>query len=632
MPLALPMARLTYSTVESSLAIGTRVVVNVGATRSMVAIVAATGVEVDESKKDRIKPIVEVLDGVPMVDKVAIDLAEWAASYYMARVSDIIRDGWSPLFSVEMQRLSSRFVRKKTRDKKPVVELKVPTPLSFELPDKQISLLHTGTKVDLASIVREFIAEGKHVLVLAPTPRRATAIAAQLAEYYTVALYSSTTTVNKRAYLATRCATDISPQVIVGTRLSIWLNHKNLAGIVITDEESFYYRSGKSPFISARECALMLAVKQGVRCLLVSSFPSTESYYNGRYGSWGYKYLPIENDTLKSIVLERGRVDMVSAYTKEKIAEALGGGNRAVVLQNRRGVASYIECERCGYIPYCPNCSTSLTLHREVMGCHYCGHREAIPEKCPECEAKMENRGRGTQQFEEQMATYYPDAVVARLDSDSIFDQNSNSQEVLSGTEKSWDILIGTTLLLDADVWRNISVVAVLNVDNMLSAADFRVEENAYRTLGMLANHCRENDAELIIQSSRLDHRIFSAVLKGEVEEFYSTQIVEREVPKFPPHSRMIRIALKASELKVATSSARKLEGELRQIFGSRLSPLYQPIVERQRGEFIVEMTIKIERGRSVARAKEILQQKLKKEYQLLGKLGVSVEVEVDPL
>ncbi|MFI3288347.1 MAG: primosomal protein N' [Rikenellaceae bacterium] len=643
-PMALPYKRLTYRCPSGAVRVGMRVVVEVGSSRRVVGIVAkVTDGEGDGGgfgEKSKIKDIIEILDGISLLSSKDIEFTEWVASYYMCKVGEVVKYGYSPLLSVEMSRLSSSYKAVAKRAKE---SLKESVEGVFDLPrDKSIVLVHRELSEDSSSMALCSIVEalrrgagaqsmGKHILVLCPTPREAAKVHKALERYFTVGLYTSAVAMKKRAHLVSQCASGLEPQVIVGTRIALWLPSERLGGVVVCDEDSRSYRSMRAPFYSARECALMLASLREVRCVLQSGFPSVESYYNAKYGQWGYIPPKGSEKKLRSIVLERGK-DLVSKYTLEKIEKAIGEGKKAVLMQNRRGVASWTECEGCGYVPQCPNCSTSLNVHRTLLGCHYCGYSEPIEHQCKECGATMIPKGRGTQQIEAQIMAKFEGCNIVRLDSDSVADRELSARDVVKGKNDQWDIAIGTTMVLSSEVWDSVGVVAVLNVDNMLTAPDFRVEENALRTLGQLAQRCWAVDAELIIQSSRLDHRAVEAVLNENSQEFYDTQIIERKRAMFPPHSRMIRLELRGKELREVVDVASQLETKLRGFFAHRLSPIYQPSVERQRGEYIVEMTLKIARGESFARAKDILGDTLRGFMQKVRSGRVSIDIEVDPL
>ncbi len=635
------MARLTYKIGEPSVVVGQRVVISLGSKRRVIAIVAK--VEVDAPPKaESIKWIEEVIEGVALIGDKELELVQWAADYYMCKVGDVLRMGYSPLFSTEIEGQNSRLLKTKKKKKSSIVEKLLPPPLQYNLPnDRSITLLHSFEELNIASLVASIHKEGRVTLVLAPTPQAATRIEESLKLYYRTVLCTNTTSVKRRARLLIDMSVGLAPEVVVGTRTALWLNYKSLGAVVITSEESYHYRTAREPYISARECALVLASLYGVRTIVCSSFPSVESYYNAKYGQWGYIATEKRREGFRSIVLERGREDMVSKYTKERAKEVLETAGKIVILQNRRGVASYVECQRCGYIPQCPNCSTSLTLHSELLGCHYCGSRSEVLTECSQCGANaMVNRGRGTQQIEAQLLSYFPDARVKRLDSDSFADVGSRSRALIKGEDNSWDIIIGTTMVLDANIWQGVGLIVVLNFDNMVSAANFRVEEEAYRTLGLLAGRAVEQGAELVIQSSKRTHRSIVAVLdnqndsdgKSSAEKFYHDEIIGRKASNFPPHSRMIRIELRGDNFDNVVRLGTDVEDALRVVFQHRISPIYQPVVERQRGEYIVEMLLKIERGRSSARAKKVVSGVLEKARKVATKQRITISVEVDPM
>ncbi|MFI3299314.1 MAG: primosomal protein N' [Rikenellaceae bacterium] len=600
-PLALPYDTLTYST-QQSVAVGQRVLVRVGSIARVVGFVRRVGVEPPQGI--RIMPIREVLDGAPVVGEREFEFVEWVAKYYMCRVCDVVKLMWSPYLSTEFRSLRS------TRKRKKVKEKLAANTLSIEIPkDKSTILLHTLSDIKLEELVQHYMSKKGYIVVLCATLREARETEAHLSNYFDTALYCSELPVKKRAKIALEVAMGTGARVIVGTKAALWLSYGELSGVVVLNEASFYHRQAVVPYISGRECAVMLCAMHSAQCLILSDMPSVESYYNAKYGEWGYIRTKPSMSHLRSIVLERGR-DMIASYTKEAIASQMEQGKRVVVLQNRRGVASYMECSACHYIPQCPHCSVSLTLHSQYLGCHYCGHREPIPASCPKCGAPLENRGRGTQQIFEQIAELYPEANIVRLDADS-FEQDAEFSKKLIAGDVEFDILIGTTLLLEAPIWDKLGVVALLNVDNMLVSSDFRVEEEAYRALSKIARECRERDAELIVQSARLDNRVVNAALNGTDEEFYREQIVERKALNYPPHSRLIMIEMRSVELATATRYMAAVERKLRPVFGDRLSAMYQPSVERQRGEHIVMMMLKIERSASSYRAKLRVQEAL---------------------
>ncbi len=646
LPLALPMDTLTYACSFSGVRVGVRVRVPLGRGGKMVVgVVSAVGVEVGGGVEggggrdggagmdtDTLKSVDAVLDSVPLVSEVQFEFFRWLSSYYMVPLGEILKMGLSPLFSVGMTGLRSRRKRGEGGVSGGIDAIRAGV---FEGNNSgcDIALVRSVGIVDYGDIVSELQGTGSDgvVLVLCPTHKAVNAMAELLEDRFRVVKYTPQLPVSKRAKIAVDFAMGVGARVVIGTRAALWLNLVGLQGVLITQEHSYYYRSAAPPYVSGREAALVLGRMMGARCVVESAYPLVESYYNSRYGDWGYVELGGTLPPLQSIVLERGK-DMLASYTRGRIAEVLAQGRKVVLLQNRRGVASFVECVGCGYVPKCPNCSVSLTLHRTLMGCHYCGYSSPVVENCVECGGGFENRGRGTQQIENQLVELFPSARVERIDSDSFADDSVTARDILGGRDTGWDILIGTALVVEELDWVGVGLVGVLNVDNMLSAADFRVEERAHRILGLLSLRCRSLGSEFVVQSSRLGHRCVDSVLSGGFDAFYSEEVSDRLSMGFPPHSRMLRFDLRGKSFSSVSRIASDLECILRPIFGVRLSSIYQPVVERQGGEYLLEMLLKIERGRSFSRAKVVVQRCLRDISLRSRKSGVSVFLEVDPV
>lgn len=649
-PLALPFATLTYSCTQE-LSVGCRVRVPVGTNRSVTGVVWSISSE-EPSNSSKIKAVIDVLDVVPLLSELERRYAQWFCDYYMCTLSKALQTLTPQLFSKDMDGLSCRYIRpkkpKKPRKKKgvepaiePIVELieTAPQPnpeLGFELgfeieQNSKITLLHTTTTIDIRALAHKYVATGETTLIIAPTPEKAALIHKNLAPYFITELCTTATSTKKRAKLTVNLAVGLTPQIVVGTRSALLLPYKKLSAVIVTEEHSFYYKSYRPPHFSTKDSAIMLGALHKCKTLLMSAFPTVENYYNAKYSqAWSYQKIePYEpqkelQKELQYIVLERGK-EMISKYAVQQIGEALKSGKKAIVMQNRRGVASYTECDICSHTPQCPNCSTSLTLHTNLLGCHYCGHHTPIELKCSVCGGKMHRKGRGTQQLEKQLIELYPSARIARFDADTLIDSPKKI------AAQGFDIAVGTLVVIDAVEWAEIGVALIANFDNMLSAPDFRAEEDAYRVVGRMASQCREVGAELIVQSSRLDYEALNDALENRDDKFYTSQIAQREHSTFPPHSRMIKIEFRGAELSSTMPMAQECEVRLRKIFGHRLSPLHQPAVERQRGEHIIQLLLKIERSRSSAKAKALLMGVTKEFKAVAARKKVTITLEADP-
>lgn len=630
-----PLGALTY-TCDLPVKVGARVIVPLGES-VVVGVVRAVGVEAPV--RGELKSVIEVLDALPLIGERELRFIDWIADYYLCGKGDVLRAIFSPLFSAEIAKIDCRYFKPKRVkvDGKPQlinVNLrnrqveKLPPPASQFAITESITLLHAKQKIDLSALVASLIDGEKPVLVLAPTNERAAQIMSELEPYFRAALCSNITTIKRRAALMIDLAVGLpaqfTPQVIVGTRAALGIGYQSLGAVVIVDEESFRYRSQRVPLIWVRDAALMLASLHGAKSVLISEFPTVESFYNARHGAWAYLSTDARQAPLRSIVLEHGK-ELISKYLRKRIAEELAAGKRVVLMQNRRGMASYIECVTCGHIPQCASCSTSFTAHRHLLGCHYCGATTQIPEKCEKCGGEMELRGRGTQRIEDQISILCPDANIVRIDSDMYAEAGFH-------IDPNWQIAIGTKMVIEAIDWAEVGVASILNVDNMISTPNFRASEETFRTVGTMAARCCDADAELVVQSSALGNADVDDALNFRYESFYIRAIEDRRAALFPPHSRMIRLTFRGEAMADVVAAAKEAEAALRQIFAHRLSPMYQPLVERQSGDHIIEMLLKIERGRSSAKAKELLRSRLSPIISRNARSKVAISAQSDPL
>lgn len=650
-PLSLPFATLTYLTQEK-VSVGCRVLVSVGkAEKEVIGLVWALK-RADEISfsSEKIKPVVEVLDQVPLIGEQEIGYVEWFSAYYIVSLSDTLRTLAPQLFSKEMSNQSSRWSLAKLKKSRKAAllaeklakhsdgeESKIEVErreLPFDLSStKGVTLLHTKQEVDLLSLVSFYLNRSSEkllrpmVLVIAPTATMCSRVAAELEASFRVAVVSSLQSSQKRARVSLDMAVGVTPDVVVGTRTALLLQYGELAGVIVLDEHSYHYRSYRAPIFSLRDAAIMLGALHKAQTLLISPYPSVESYYNARRQQ-GWSYI-VDSEELRVeysnyIVLERGK-EMISKYAVQEISTALRSGKRAIVMQNRRGVASYVECDICSYTPHCPNCSTSLTLHQHLLGCHYCGYSKEIELRCSECGGVMRRRGRGTQQLESQLEELFPEARVVRFDADSMSDM-PRARDC-----ENWDIAVGTLLVIDTVDWARVGVAVIANVDNLLTTPNFRASEDAYRVVGRMALMSSRVGAELIVQSSRLDYDAVNLALECRDLEFYNREVADRSVGGFPPHTRMLKVEFRGKQLREVMEVAVVVERRLRDIFGERLSPLHQPMVERQRGEHLVDLLLKVGRGESVVEAKRRLCMVLDELRGESRRRGVVIAIEVDP-
>ncbi len=501
--------------------------------------------------------------------------------------------------------------------------------------DKLCVLLHgvTGsgkTEVYIHLIAKQ-LAAGRDVLMLLPEIALTTQLIERLSLIFgsRVIPYHSNVSPQKRTEIfmgLTRRGEEGAGQFIVGARSAIFLPLNRL-GLIIVDEEhdSSFKQGEKAPLYNGRDAAHILASLYGAKLLLGSATPSLESWTNGVTGKFGMARLTerfgeaampqiIVSDSMRA-GKRRERRGHFNLDLSSRIEQRLERLEQVMLFQNRRGFAPYVECPECGWVARCPNCNVSMTMHKGggLLKCHYCEHTMAIPKRCPSCTTgEVMPVGFGTEKIEEEIATFFPQARTLRLDRDTTKSQGALERIVGSFARKESDILIGTQMIAKGFDFSGVTLVGILNADNMLNNADFRAEERAFSLMLQVAGRAgrrRGADAEVVIQSTQPEHRIMKFVEDGDYDTMARTLLREREKFFYPPYSRLIMVTLRHTDKRRLDSSANYLSQLLRGRFGSRVKGPVAPPVDRIGGVWIVSLMLKIESGASSKRAREVLRE-----------------------
>ena len=494
-------------------------------------------------------------------------------------------------------------------------------------------LLHGVTGSGKTEIYIHFIAQtvarGGDVLMLVPEIALTSQLIERLERIFgsRVTAYHSRLNDRRRSETYLRLTASSGGELVVGARSAIFLPLKSLQ-LVIVDEEhdDGYKQDDPAPRYNARDCAVVLTRLAGCRTLLGSATPSLESYMNARSGKYGYVTLTerygdarlpriIISDTLRAA--RRGeRRSHFNKDLSDRIAAALGSGSQVMLFQNRRGFAPYVECPSCGWSARCPNCNVTLTLHkgRGIMECHYCGHAEPIPQRCPSCrQGEAVPAGFGTEKIADEVSRMFPEARVVRLDADSAASERAYREIIESFGRGESDIMVGTQMITKGFDFGGVSTVGILNADNLLRNPDFRASERAFQLMMQVAGRAgrRDGSGEVIIQTSEPRHPVICQVAAGDYEAMAARELAEREAFGYPPYSRVVAITLRHRTPDTLRRCAASLADELRRRFGGRLLGPVTPPVDRIRNEYIVTMMLKIEHGRSFARARQLLREAL---------------------
>lgn len=520
--------------------------------------------------------------------------------------------------------------------------------------EKPVVLLHGVTSSGKTEIyihlIQKVLAEGKQVLYLVPEIALTTQLTSRLKRVFgkRLGVYHSKFSDAERVEIWNNVLNDKSYEVIIGVRSSIFLPFRQL-GLVIVDEEheSSYKQYDPAPRYNARNAAIVLASMHGAKTLLGTATPSIESYFNAETGKYGLVELHQRHEEMQlpEIVV----VDTKEAYHKkrmeghfsdvllEKIAKALGNNEQIILFQNRRGYAPYIECKGCAYVPKCKNCDVSLTVHKvfNTLTCHYCGYTEPIPTICPVCKTpNLNTKGFGTEKIEDEIRQIFPNARISRMDLDTTRSKKSYEKLITDFENHKVDILIGTQMVTKGLDFEHVSLVGILNADNMLNFPDFRAHERAYQLMAQVSGRAgRKNKRGLVVlQTSQPEHTVIGQVIRNDYAAMYKLQTEERKQFKYPPYFRMIQVTLRHKDVKVLQQAAFTLAGQLRAIFGPRVLGPIDPVVSRIQNLFIKQIILKIENEASPAKAKEMLQHASNELLTQSRFKSVRIGLDVDPV
>lgn len=496
---------------------------------------------------------------------------------------------------------------------------------------KDITLLHGVTSSGKTEIyirlIDEMLKLGRQVLYLVPEIALTTQLTVRLQRVFgnRLSIYHSKFSDNERVEIWNKMLGDEGPGVILGVRSSVFLPFRDL-GLVIVDEEheNTYKQQDPAPRYHARNAAIVLASMHGAKTLLGTATPAIETYYNALQGKYGLVELGMRFDNLKLPLIipadlhELRRKKQMSGYFSpllvEKMEEALRQNEQVILFQNRRGYAPMVECKMCAWVPKCTHCDVSLTYHKSQhrLVCHYCGSTYEVPLHCPACgHTGVEVKGFGTERIEEEIARYFPEAAIARMDLDTTRTRKAYEQLIRDFQENKTHILIGTQMVTKGLDFDNVSVVGILSADLMMNYPDFRAHERAYQMMAQVAGRSgrKNKQGTVILQTSNPEHPLVRQVIDNDYTAMYETQLNERRLFNWPPFVRLIYIYLKHRDEQLLNELAARYGELLRAVFGERVLGPVLPPVARIQSLYIRKIVLKLEINASLPKVRELLSQ-----------------------
>ena len=493
---------------------------------------------------------------------------------------------------------------------------------------------------------QEVLKKGKNVLYLVPEIALSRQLEDRLHEHFKedlLVFHSAESAASRRSTAdAVRSG---KGYIVLGTRSSLFLPHHDL-GLIIVDEEhdGSYKQDSPAPRYNGRDTALILSQIHGCKIILGSATPSLEELYNCACGKHalvelkrryhGTEDSDIEIIDTKAERKKRGMRGNFSLKLIEHIRKTLEKGNQVMILRSRRSWTPALQCETCGEIQKCPRCNVSMSLHKthgqDRMTCHYCGHSQAFTGNCHKCGGSLKGLGAGTQKIEEEAAMLFPDARIARLDSDTAQSKSYETQTIREFGKGNIDILVGTQMLSKGFDFGGLGLVAVIAADTFLGLQDFRADEKALQILEQFRGRCgrRERKGLFVIQTSLPEHPVYGMIGTDACTSPGIGLLQERKDFNFPPYTRIIELTVRDRYEDRAEREASELARGLSRSFD--VTGPYSPAVDKVADQHIRTIRINLKKDRNLSANKKAIAASIR-EFEKSHRYEAHISVNVDP-
>ncbi|MBQ8882892.1 MAG: primosomal protein N', partial [Clostridia bacterium] len=378
--------------------------------------------------------------------------------------------------------------------------------------------------------------------------------------------------------------------------------------------------------------------------LLGSATPSIESYHFAKTGEYELLKMPhrVNERALPNIEIVdmrrevyNGNNDIFSRSLLDELTSCMNRDEQAMIFINRRGYSSYLMCRSCGYIAKCDQCDVSLVYHKEEnqLKCHYCGNRYQVPSECPNCHETTLKRGYiGTEQVVEKLSKLFPSKRILRMDNDTTQNKDAHAKILGEFSQKKASILVGTQMIAKGHDFPNVTLVGIIDADMSLHFADYRSCERTYQLITQVSGRAGRDQKEgrVVLQTYSPNHYVYRFAIKNDYEGFYEKESNLREVTKYPPFSKIVRILVSGDDEELITQTLKGIFDEVGEVktnnesafayYSAMKSPV-KKIQNRYRVQII---------ARIVERFDEIIQQI----YTIIDKYQIpkiSIFVEINP-
>ncbi len=433
-------------------------------------------------------------------------------------------------------------------------------------------------------VIEEVVSYGRQAVVLVPeislTPQTLDRFRSRFAH---VAVLHSHLTDTERARQWEWIASG-QVQVVVGARSAIFAPTPHLGLIVLDEEHETSFKQEETPRYHARDVALQRARLENVPLVLGSATPSLESWHAAQRGEYTLVKLSrrIEDRPLPAVRTidlrrppgKRGEKGAITRRLDAAVRQALDDGGQVILLLNRRGFATHIQCPRCGYVARCPDCDIALIHHRSeaTAVCHYCDYRTPTPARCPECHFDgIHFGGLGTERLEAEIRARYPGVACLRMDADTMRSRGSHEKALDAFRRGEFQILLGTQMIAKGLDFPNVTLVGVINADTALHFPDFRAAERTFQLVTQVAGRTGrgERGGEVWVQTFDPENPAILAAVRHDYDAFSAWEIPNRRSMHYPPFTQLIRFVVQGVRQETARLVAQALAERIQQAWAS---------------------------------------------------------------
>lgn len=596
------------------------------------------------------KPVEEILDKAPVLNDDLIEAGEWISRYYLCSIGEalwtIIPKGYNKReksVSVDDYQLAGgRDSDIVLTDEQQVVFDRLWKSLDEEGASHFLLYGITGSgKTEIyLRIIHEVLKKDRGAILLVPeislTPQTINYFSKRVGDKLAI-LHSRLTKAEK--FNEWQRILSGEKKIVIGARSAIFAPMKDIGIIIIDEEHETSYKSEETPRYNAKGVAYYRAGKHGATLLLGSATPSIETFHLAKLKKFTLLQLPhrvLDQKLPGTHIADLRKIKgekHISTPLFKAIERRLKKKEQVILFLNRRGFSPYVYCDNCGYVFKCKNCDITLTYHKgeKELKCHYCGYMEQIHEVCPACsDEKLIYSGFGTEKIEGLLNDYFPGAVSARMDTDTVKKRGSLFRILSAFSKKQIDILLGTQIVTKGLHFPDVTLVGVLNADIPLNFPDFRSAERTFNLITQVSGRAgrSEKGGEVIIQTYNPVHYAIQTAKNQNYEEFFLREIKYRENLIYPPFCRIIRLVFRGNNSKDLFESAYMTVSfiqERTKDYISILGPTFCPF-SKIKNNYRVHVIIKVnqlEPVRSVLKEMNSI---------LRHKKGQYIEIDIDPV